>query len=135
MKTYKEVEKNFQGTGIVPNWYDHEIHAKVLIELTTINHGKLHACKYLRDISNKLKMFDETEELFLKEAKIIVDFICSEPQLLTISESVLYKTISFISETLIAEASKITKDPVQIEKHLKEHALLNDLKALKPQYW
>lgn len=80
MKTFTEVKTEFINQ--LPLWYDETMHTKLIEVLSTENKGKLHGCKLLRDTSNTLKDqwygkvdVPKTEEMFLKEAKELCDFV------------------------------------------------------------
>lgn len=78
MKAFIEVKSRFEFS--LPSWYDVKLHNQVIEILSNKSKGKLHACKFLRDTSNKMKeewngMDGESQEMFLKEAKELCDFI------------------------------------------------------------
>src|ERR1700754_2777075 len=78
MKSFIDVKSRFEFA--LPSWYDLKIHNRV-VEIIS-DKGKLHACKFLRDTSHIIKEnwsgLDGrpfNQEMFVKEAKDICDFI------------------------------------------------------------
>ncbi len=80
MKTFINVIYNFTS---LPNWYTSDLHDKLVLILSDKSKGKLHGCKFLRDTSNTvrdnwsgLEGIPSSQEMSLRTAKDVCDFIC-----------------------------------------------------------
>lgn len=144
MKKFQELHE--QNKIKLPTWYDKTIHITVVHILT--QEGKLHACKFLRDISKELKSTDEnSEELDLITAKSICDFIKPQNQptdrVWKEVANKLYEALYEINKMAadasnvpdgrlnIGHVAKISNDAINFAQNSTYHPLINFLSAKK----
>lgn len=75
MKSYAETISTHAIRNILPKWFNKETYDEItrILVMDDGGAGLLHAVKYLRELSNEKG--DLAEPLYLKECKIICDFI------------------------------------------------------------
>lgn len=73
MRSYQDLQ--MESTEDLPSWYDKKVHAKICKILNDPSKEKLHAVKYLYDLSKKNK----THQFFeLSNAWSLIKFIQNE---------------------------------------------------------